>query len=123
MSSHREYPRATRVSAQLQRELDELIREHFSDPCFEGVSITSVDVSPDLRNARVYVGRLGKPLDEACGELTRRAGRLRGWLGKRLKIRRVPELQFIADTLPDDADAMSQLIRQARARDSDGEGA
>ena len=123
MSSHREYPRATRVSAQLQRELDELIREHFSDPCFEGVSITSVDVSPDLRNARVYVGRLGKPLDEACAELTRRAGRLRGWLGKRLKIRRVPELQFIADTLPDDADAMSQLIRQARARDSDGEGA
>lgn len=122
MSTHREYPRASRVAVQLQRELDELIREHLSDPCFEGVTITSVDLSPDLRNARVFVARLGKPMDEAVAELGRRSGRLRGWLGKRLKLRRVPELRFLADELPDEVDSINRLIRQARARDSDGEG-
>lgn len=121
MPSTREYPRAARVAVQLQREIDELIREHFSDACLDGITITSVDVSPDLRNARIYVSRLGKPVDEACAYLVRVRGRLRGWLGKRLKLRRVPELSFVADTLPDNAAHMNQLIRQARARDRDDE--
>ncbi len=100
-----------------------MIREHFSDPCLDGLTITSVDVSPDLRNARVYVSRLGKPLDEALAKLQGISGRLRGWLGKRLKLRRVPELAFVVDTLPDDAAHINELIRAARARDrNDGGG-
>lgn len=122
MSSHREYPRSSRVAVQLQRAIDQMIREEFSDPCFEGVTITSVDLSPDLRNARVFVGRLGKPMEEAVAELGRRSGRMRGILGRRLKLRRVPELAFFADELPDEADSINQLIRAARARDSDGGG-
>ncbi|MBY8966486.1 30S ribosome-binding factor RbfA [Algiphilus sp.] len=119
MPSTREYPRAARVAVQLQREIDELVREHFSDACLDGITITSVDVSPDLRNARVYVSRLGKPVDDACAFLEKVRGRLRGWLGKRLKLRRVPELTFLADVLPDEADRMNLLIREARARDRD----
>lgn len=119
VDSRREYPRAARVAVQLQRELDELIREEFSDPVLQGVTVTAVDLSPDLRNARVLISRLGRPTDESCAALQRAAGMLRGRLGKRLRLRRIPELRFESDPLPDHADTMNRLIREARARDRD----
>jgi len=115
----REYPRTARVAVQLQRELDELVRERYADACLEGVTITAVDVSPDLRQARVQLSRLGQPTDEACKRLQQASGQLRGWLGKRLRLRRIPALHFVEDRLPDEADRMNRLIRQARERDGD----
>ena len=54
----KEYPRKLRINAQLQRELTELIREELSDPRLTGVTVTDVDVAPDLRNATVKISRL-----------------------------------------------------------------
>lgn len=118
-SPRREYPRSARVAVQLQRELDALIREELSDPVTQGVTVTTVDLSPDLRNARVYISRLGQPVDDTREHLQQAAGRLRGLLGKRLRLRRVPVLEFVVDELPDRADKMNRLIREARARDRD----
>ena len=61
----KEYPRKLRISTQLQRELSELIVDTLTDPRIRGVSISQVDVSPDLRNATVLVSSLGSEAELA----------------------------------------------------------
>lgn len=117
----KEYQRRERVGPQLQRELMELIGEQHFDPRLGGVTVTEVDVSQDLKSAKVYVSRLGRDADEAVTALTELAGRLRGRLGKRLRLRYVPTLTFLSDAVPDRAADLNRLIEQARASDADND--
>ncbi len=116
----REYPRKLRVNAQLQSELAALIRAELSDPRVAGVTVTAVDVSPDLRNARVSVSLLGSDdrLKEALKGLTRAEGKLRHGLGEKLRLRLVPHLHFVADAALREGDRISALIGAA-VRDDD----
>ncbi|SFF34040.1 ribosome-binding factor A [Fontimonas thermophila] len=116
----REYPRKLRLNAQLQAELAVLIRDELSDPRVAGVTVTAVDVSPDLRNARVSVSLLGDDarLAEAVEGLNHAAGRLRHGLGRRLSLRYIPQLQFLADVGMRDGDRLHALIRDAVRRDA-----
>lgn len=115
----KEYHRRERVGPQLQRELMELLGEEHFDPRVSGVTVTEVDVSTDLKSAKVYVSRLGRDTDEAVEALGELAGRLRGRLGKRLRLRYVPTLKFLSDAVPDRAADLNRLIAQARASDAD----
>lgn len=117
----REFPRKLRLNAQLQAELAMLIRGSLSDPRVAGATVTSVDVSPDLRNARVRVSLLGDDarLASAVAGLNHAAGKLRSELSQRLKLRRVPELRFVADTELRQAERVSSLIHDAVRRDVD----
>jgi ribosome-binding factor A len=116
----REFPRKLRINTQLQAELATLIREELSDPRVSGVTITAVDASPDLRNARVSVSLIGDDarLAQAVAGLNRAAGKLRSLLSRRLKIRRVPELRFVADLALRQAERVSALISEAVRRDA-----
>ena len=116
----REFPRKLRINTQLQGELSTLIREELSDPRVAGVTITAVDTSPDLRNARVNVSLLGDDarLAQAVAGLNHAAGKLRSGLSRRLKIRRVPELRFVADLALRQAERVSALIGEAMRRDA-----
>lgn len=108
----RQYPRRYRVADQLQRELGDLLRA-VKDPRVQGmVTISGVDVSPDLRNARIYVAILNhaEPAEVIEG-LNAAGGYLRGRLARRLDLRVVPELQFRHDTTPDEADRVSRILR------------
>ncbi|NGY06146.1 30S ribosome-binding factor RbfA [Solimonas terrae] len=120
----REYPRTLRINTQLQGELSTLIRGELSDPRVLGVTITKVDVSPDLRNARISVSLLGsdEQLKDALKGLNHAAGKLRYELGERLRLRHVPQLHFAADTALREGDRISALIRAAVRSDDNGEG-
>lgn len=110
-------PRHERVANQLQRELAELIRTQVKDPALEWVSITEVRVSKDLGVAKVYFSVLngdGKTLEPI---LQNYAGRLRGFIGKRMRIRHVPELRFEHDDLLEKGNKMSSLIDAAVRED------
>jgi ribosome-binding factor A len=120
MSTHREFPRSVRVASTLQRELADLIREGISDPRLDGVTITEVALSSDLSHAKVYISRLGRPTAEACALLNEYVPRLRHLVAKRVRLRLTPQLVFTDDPLPDDADHIARLIRDARARDGSG---
>lgn len=111
----KEYPRKLRLNTQLQSELALLIRDELSDPRVAGVTVTKVDVSPDLRNARVHVSLLGgdEQLGEALKGLNHAAGKLRHALGERLRLRYVPQLHFAADLALREGDRISALIRAA----------
>lgn len=116
----KEYPRTARINAQLQSELASLIRTELSDPRVAGVTVTGVDVSPDLRNARVSVSLLGsdETLKDAIKGLTRAEGKLRHELGERLSLRCVPQLHFSADTALREGDRISALIGAAMRNDT-----
>lgn len=117
----KEYPRKLRLNAQLQSDLAALIRDELSDPRVAGVTVTAVDVSPDLRNARVDVSLLGDDarLAEAVAGLNHAAGKLRRALGKRLSLRYVPNLRFVADVQLRQGDRLHALIQDAVRRDSE----
>ena len=115
----KEYPRKLRVNVQLQRELTELIRDELRDPRVTGTTVMSVDVAPDLRNANVRVSRLppGADIREAAAALNHASGRLRHELKRRLRLRHIPELRFVADLTEANADHLNRLIRKARDED------
>ena len=115
----REFSRTLRLNAQLQRELSELIRDELTDPRVARVSVTQVDVSPDLRNARVSISLLGADdkLTAAVKALNGASAKLRYALSKRLRLRQVPEPRFVADTALREGDRIGALIREATAAD------
>lgn len=117
----KEYPRKLRLNTQLQSDLAALIRDELSDPRVAGVTVTAVDVSPDLRNARVDVSLLGDDarLAEAVAGLNHAAGKLRRALGKRLSLRYVPNLRFVADVRLREGDRLHALIQDAVRRDTE----
>ena len=115
----KEYPRKLRINTQLHRELAELIAAELTDPRVVGLSITEVDVSPDLRNATVRVSSLNSEAELEAGvrALAGAGALLRKGLGRRLRLRYVPQLHFRSDSRVRQADRLSQLIRGAVADD------
>ena len=92
--------RPVRVGELIQTELAALLARGLKDPRLEMSTVSYVEVTPDLRQARVYVSRFGSEAEqEAMLEGFQRAsGFIRGQLGRRLKLRYIPQLTFELDT-------------------------
>src|ERR1700682_6567146 len=92
--------RAQRVGDQIQRELADLLRLHVKDPRIGMVTVTAVEVSPDLSHAKVFVTHLGGAEQAAAvvGALQHTAGFLRSELSHRLDLFTVPPLHFFYDS-------------------------
>lgn len=114
----REFSRRQRVAEEIQKELGYLIATKVKDPGVRLATITEVDVSPDLKHARIYIGMFDVTSagDQAPGVLAgleRARGFLRRELGKRLRLRVMPELRFYEDATERNAQHLSQVIRKA----------
>ena len=105
-------PRARRLGEQIQRELGELLRRDVKDERIGNVTITAVNVTGDLRTARVYYLVFGKdgPDPKVQRGLESAAGFLRNALSKSLMIRYTPTLSFELDTSIEHGVRLSQLI-------------
>lgn len=114
------FPRTRRVGEQIRRELAELIRDELRDPRLALISMTSVEVSRDLAYARIFVTLVGDPADRAerVAELNHAAPLLRRELGRRMRIRTVPKLEFRYDEVVERAARLSALIDAAVAADA-----
>ena len=102
-----------RVNTLMQREISELILRELRDPRLdEFVSVTEVSVSPDLRNAKVYVSSVGGQQKETqiLAALNSASGFLRSELAKKIRIRRMPELHFQWDNSIEKGDRILRLI-------------
>ncbi len=93
------YQRIDRISEEVRREVDAIIREELGDPRIAGTfSITRAEVTGDLRYAKIYVSVLEDDRREELLEALKSAkGFIRRALGKRMIIRYTPELIFISD--------------------------
>lgn len=107
--------RLRRVADQIQRELSELLHAELKDPRVGMITLTGVEVSPDLAHAKVFFTTLAEAESLARIEagLRRAAGFLRVQLGKRLKLRVTPEIHFKHDVSIERGVHLSQLIDAA----------
>lgn len=117
----REFPRTRRIGEQMRRDLAQLIRDEIDDdPRMVMVSITAVDVTRDLSQARVYITMLGDVAErgEVVDRLNQAAPMLRRELGRKMHIRSVPRLSFMYDELVEKGARLSSLISDAVAADA-----
>src|SRR5579864_8406484 len=98
--------RARRVSEAVKEELAEIIGFEMDDPRLASVSVTSADVSPDMRTAHVKVAAEAGQEKKALEALEHAKGFLKHELASRLNLRRIPDLHFSTDT---HADADSRI--------------
>ena len=105
----------TRVNGEVQKVLSNLISREIKDPRINPMtSVVSVEVSPDLKTAKVYISVLG---DEESREATKiglksAASFMRGQLAKTLNLRNTPELTFVIDNSIEYGVNMSKLINE-----------
>lgn len=116
----RDFSRTLRVAEQVQRELADLIRLEIKDPRVGMVTLTDVEVAADYGHAKVFFTLLGEAAQiEAASEgLNHAAGFLRRELGRRIKLRTVPQLHFHYDESVERGMRLSKLIDSAVASHS-----
>jgi ribosome-binding factor A len=110
--------RTERVNELLREELSALLRENLNDPRVAGiVTITRVDVSPDLRRAVAHASVLGTPEERAStmAALDNARPYLRRELSRRLTLRYTPDVVFAADTTMEEAQQITDLMRRTAA--------
>ena len=108
----REFSRSRRVGDLLQRELAGMIQRRTLESGTGMVTLSSADVSPDLKNATVYFTCLGNSVgnEQVVDILNEYAGEFRHELGKSLKLRTIPHLRFRYDYSLDQANRLTELI-------------
>jgi ribosome-binding factor A len=119
--------RTARLGEELREEVARIIASELKDPRIGFVTVTRVGLTPDLRNARIYVGVLGGDVErkKTLEGLRQAAGYLRRLLGQRLRLRHTPELLFEYDTGLDAADRVAQILEETKEseRSAEGDGA
>ena len=119
----KEYQRSERLASQIQRELARLIQTGLKDPRLSMPSILEVQVSKDLSHARVYFSVLDPEAAADCLEALHSAsGYLQREIGKTLKSRVTPRLNFVYDDTNIRGRQMSDLIDSALASDRNKSG-
>ena len=115
------YRRADRVGEQIQRELSQLLLREVKDPRLAQVTISAVEVSSDLKHARVSFGGSADAAARAAAlaGLQRATGFLRGQLGRNLRLRYAPELTFVVDESVDHSLRIAALLKEIRPEDAD----
>lgn len=112
--------RASRVSDVVRREVADLLMRRVKDPRVRAVTITGVDVSNDLRYARVYYSLIGddKDIRLAQAGLDSAKGFIKREIGLRLELKNVPEIVFKHDHSLEEGSRMEKLLRKIRKDDA-----
>ena len=109
--------RPQKLGDQIQREVSELLARELRDPRVGMLTITGVDVSPDLSHAKVFFTLLQKErLEDTLHGLKRSAGFLRSQLARRLKLYTTPELRFVYDESVERGDHLARLIESTKGK-------
>jgi len=112
-------PRSRKLADQIQRILAERLQKGLRDPDLGYVTITDVRVTGDLQHATVFFTVLGTDEERelSAKALQRATGMLRTEVGKHLRIRLTPTLEFVPDALPETAGEIERLLGEAKQRD------
>ncbi len=117
----KEYSRSTRVADQIQRELAVAIQRKTQSDQTGLITVSKVDLSPDLKNATIYFTCLGnksdiKQVSESLNELS---GEFRHHLATQLILRSVPKIIFVYDHALEKANRLTDLIDSLHVGDDD----
>lgn len=115
--SHMANTRPQKVAEQIRIELSQLLARDVHDPGIGFITLTKVSVTPDLQLARVYYTSLGdeKGLRETDKALRRALPFLRRQIAQRVRLRRVPEIEFFYDKSVAQHDRVEQILQELKA--------
>lgn len=101
-----------RMSDRIQQILSQLLLREIADPRLQGITVTEVQLDPELMVAKIYVSAMGDESrqDAVMTGLRRAKGFLRREVGKRIRLRNTPELHFHWDHTLEHAERINQLI-------------
>jgi ribosome-binding factor A len=117
--------RARKLSKRISQIVASAIEHEIKDPRLNYVTITDTKVTADLHDATVYYTVLGEKLDAtpdfagAAAALESARGVLRSKVGQGTGVRFTPTLTFVADTIPDTAKHIEDLLAKAREADAE----
>lgn len=121
--------RNERLAEEIREEVAKIIGTGLKDPRIGFVTVTRVELTADLRTARVHVGVLGQAAEreKTLAGLRQAAGFVRRELGRRVRVRHTPELQFLYDQGLDATERVARLLDEAKvpegeSRDGPDEG-
>jgi len=108
------FKRADKVADLIKTEISDILLRRINDPQVREITVTGVKVTDDLHQAKVFFVRTG---EDTCSEetmrgLQRATGFLRRELGKRLRLRYVPEIKFIFDESFEYGDRINRLLAE-----------
>jgi ribosome-binding factor A len=111
--------RLQRVNQLIREEISVLIQRELKDPRLGFVTVTEVDVSKDLRTAKVYVSVLGPEADwrSSLEALENARGFIRNWLVPRLRLRAIPHLTFHPDRSMAHAAHIQTVLEELRTEE------
>ncbi len=110
------FHRANRIAEEIKREVAYLLRGELKDPRIGFVTLTSVEVSNDLRHAKIFVSTMApaEEREKALLALNNAQGFIRNELGKRLRLRYTPEISFIFDESIEHGAKILKLLNQVQ---------
>ena len=110
--------KADRISGIIQKEVSEIIQFSLKDPKVGFITITDVRVTNDLSIAKIYVSFLGQDARQEAGmkALERSKGFIRSELAKRMSIRKVPSLVFLADDSLEKGNKIEKIIADIHSK-------
>jgi ribosome-binding factor A len=111
-----EYQRSDRVGDLLVELISELVSREIRDPRVRGVTITGAKVTKDLKLARIYFNILGggEDRDNVLAGLRSAGGFIRSRIGKELKLKFVPAIEFFYDDTEDQAQRIAELLKKTK---------
>lgn len=118
-------PRARRLAKRIAQIVASALEHEVKDPRLARVTVTDAKVTADLHDATVYYTVLPDKLDSqpdtagAAAALESARGVLRTLVGQGTGVRFTPTLAFVADTVPDDARRIDELLAKARQADAE----
>jgi ribosome-binding factor A len=112
--------RAARVGDQIQKEISCLLLERVKDPRVQGVTITGVSLSNDLKRAKVFFSVIGEMdhIKKAQAGLESAKGFIKREIGLRMSLRDTPEIIFMYDASLESGSQMESLFEKLKANES-----
>jgi ribosome-binding factor A len=119
VSSHRR----ERLAGELRDEIAQIVSRGLKDPRIGFVTVTRVELSADLGHAKAFVSVLGSEEQRrtSLAGLKQATGFVRREVGRRIRMRVLPELQFVYDKGVDAADRVAQLLEEVKPREGEGQ--
>jgi ribosome-binding factor A len=111
--------RTNRLAEEIREEVAKIIASELKDPRIGFVTVTGVQLTPDLRHARINVGVLGDQAarDKSLTGLRQAAGYVRRELGRRIRVRYTPEVVFQYDKGLDATERVAHLLDEVAAEE------
>lgn len=116
-----DFSRVDRLQSQIVKDLAAVIAEDLKDSIPYMLTFTRVEITRDLRYAKVFYSVLGKEgaVEDSLEFLRRHNGVIRRMLGKRIRMRRIPELLFRYDDSTEHVLRVNELLKESKKRENE----